>query len=204
MKVNVVIGTPVNWSYIHRYFLLSCLSLTVPEGTMWVQSNQVNVPEMRNDIVREALRVNAKYVFFMDGDMTFPKDALIKLISRDKDMIGGLYFRRGPPYEPFVYADGGAPYTYKMIPMKDWNEVQKVASTGCGCMLIKTKVFRGIPEPWFFYAAGTHTAAVTEDHSFFTKAKKYGFEVYVDTTVECGHLAEITIDKGFYEASGGK
>jgi len=170
---------------------------------MWVQSNRVSVPQMRNEIIKDALKVGAKYVFFMDADMTFPKDALIKLISRDKDLIGGLYFRRGPPYEPFVYGPTDIPYNFKIIPMKDWEEVQEVESTGAGCLLIKTEVFKKIPEPWFFYGEDPDGNITTEDHSFFGKAKEYGFKVYVDTTVECGHFGEIVVDKGFYKAAGG-
>ena len=67
----------------------------------------------------------------------------------------------------------------------DKNGLIKVDAVGCAATLINCEIFKLIPEPWFL-TGETHT----EDIYFCMKARECvkGFEVYVDTTVECGHM----------------
>ena len=54
---------------------------------------------------------------------------------------------------------------------------------GFGAVLIKAEVLKAIPRPWFFGMEGTG-----EDVSFCYKARKAGFEVWMDTSIKLGHL----------------
>src|SRR5690606_9736623 len=46
---------------------------------------------------------DVSHVFFMDADMQFPPDALLRLVERDKDVIGGTYFARTENPIPHSY-----------------------------------------------------------------------------------------------------
>src|SRR5204863_286060 len=56
------------------------------------------VADARNLGLEYAQKYGAEYVLFIDSDMTFPKDALLKLLVRQVDIIGATYSRRTAPF----------------------------------------------------------------------------------------------------------
>ena len=61
----------------------------------------------RNDLATNAVQSDLDYVFWMDSDMSFPPDTLVRMMDtlqkHDLDILTGLYFRRVPPYSPVLF-----------------------------------------------------------------------------------------------------
>jgi glycosyltransferase involved in cell wall biosynthesis len=97
----------------------------------------------RNDLVGRALDMGVDWILWVDSDMTFPRDALLRLLKRGKDIIGATYLKRVPPYDTlgaFVPVDGPAPTT----------GVTEAYFMPGGMMLVKAAVYRNLPYPWYF------------------------------------------------------
>ncbi|MBN3037234.1 MAG: hypothetical protein JW834_02200, partial [Candidatus Diapherotrites archaeon] len=182
--MKVAIGIPV-MDNIPLEFFHSYMDLEKPEGTVCITTKHKPLDEARNRIAKAALDSGCTHLFFMDSDMVFPPNALKKLLSLDKPVAGGLYFRTVPPYKPLLlqYKDGG----YKTMYEFPDNEVVPVDATGTGCLLIKREVLEKMMEPWFKFTD------VSEDFQFCRNARQSGFDIFVDTSVACGHLGKVTI-----------
>jgi hypothetical protein len=62
--------------------------------------------------------------------------------------------------------------------------LKQVDAVGFGAVLIKAEVIKAIAEPRFMSTCGTG-----EDILFCYKAKKAGFQTWVDTRVKLGHIS---------------
>lgn len=104
------------------------------------------VDEGRTYCAEQAIKHKARYLFFLDDDVTPPPYCARQLIYTmdqapdDVMIVGGIYFSKGQPTNPVVfYEDGQGPYWR-------WKAGQSFrlgpeGSIGTGCMLIKTEVF---------------------------------------------------------------
>ncbi len=65
-----------------------------------IGSSGAYVEQNRNGIVQYAMNTGIEFdwLFWMDTDMIFPPDTLLRLIAHDKDIIGCNYRTRTPPY----------------------------------------------------------------------------------------------------------
>ena len=101
---------------------------------------QAGIADSRNTLVRNALEVGADYLFWVDSDMAFDPNGMLRLLQHDKDIAGATYPRRVPPY-----IINGRPVKGGIFE----EELQDMEFMPFGFMLVKADVFRNIPEPWF-------------------------------------------------------
>jgi predicted SAM-dependent methyltransferase len=119
-------------------------------NTIYFETRGKNIDEARNWFAEQAIKNNAKYLFFWDEDVLVPPHALRELMYvadnwKDIAVIGGIYCLKVERPEPLVFkTTGGGPYW-------DWKvgEVFPCAATGMGCTLIRAEVFKDIERPWF-------------------------------------------------------
>jgi glycosyltransferase involved in cell wall biosynthesis len=170
--------------------------------------------QARNILVRTALEMGAEWIFFLDSDILLPKGTIERMIGRNRPLLSGLYKRKSETGSIWCCgirnADGEA---FRFTSNSDWeDELMSTDVVGAGCLLIHRKVFETISImypalPWFqwcsdrgykpeqfpdplMYNAG-------EDVYFCLLAKKCGFEVIIDTTIKCEHIATAYIgEKG--------
>lgn len=171
----------------------------------------------RNKIVYhflEKLNNNISHILFIDDDMTFPPDLLIKLLAHDKDMVVCNAYRGKEPYLPVTSICKGEDDFFHPVHVRpSEGELKRVNSGGTGVALIKTEVFRKVPFPWFrceyvpapkgdednpnfFYGK----MFVSEDNRFFVIAQEYGFKLYCDFSIEIGHVKDHEYTWKDYEA----
>ena len=134
----------------------------------------------RQEIVEKAIEKECTHLLFVDSDMSFPKDAVVRLIERKKDIVGAHYNRRKfPP-------------TSTVVNPKDPNEgLTTCDSVATGFMLIKLDVFKKLSKPWFFWGLDENGKTVTgEDYFFCSLAREAGFEVWCDFSIEVGHVGD--------------
>jgi len=117
-----------------------------------------------------------KWLLQIDSDMIPPQTALMQLLARDRDAIGGLYQCRMPPHQANIGDPTFGP--------ENGQGLLQVSFVGTGCLLVKRHVFEAIEPPWF-----DHTkVGLGEDAYFCAKAYAAGFKVFVDLALEVGHV----------------
>lgn len=166
------------------------LSLFKVQGTL--------VDNARFKLTQEALLWNATHIFWLDSDMQFPKDALIRLLARKEDIVLTNYVGRRPPrIGPIAFK--------KLSPVKGqpherlWTDdsstgLEEVEAAGFGVALTKSGVFAKIGPPGFQTIYDKETGRWTgEDVFFCLRAREAGYKIYVDQDLskEVGHIGRM-------------
>lgn len=158
----------------------------------------------RNSLATAAIQSEADYVFWLDSDMVFKPDTLVRMMEtlkeKDLDILTGLYFRRVPPYSPVLFEkldiEGvKADYAeYDRIP----DSLFEVAACGFGCVLMKTDVFFDVQSKFgnMFAPIGNNG----EDVAFCWRARECGYRIFCDPSVICGHVGYSVVDDQFFKA----
>jgi len=148
----------------------------------------------RNAIVNDAIAGGFDYLLMLDDDMVVPHDLPLRLLAHDKDVVGALYYQRGGMFKPVIMSEG-KPDSYGEINFAFWSHYDERLTQnrglyqtdviGGGCMLFKTEVFKKIPAPYFQWEEQLGT-----DIAICTKLRQAGYEIWVDTSIELGHVGE--------------
>jgi GT2 family glycosyltransferase len=158
----------------------------------------------RNECVQ---RMEGDWILFIDDDMVWQPGAVRTLVETqrkyDLDIVGGLCFQRGAPHQPTLYYRDGPTGNYNF--REEWPEdtALEVDATGMAFTLIHKRVFErvlgepmptleeraGMPPPPFFKWTGQYG----EDFLFCQEAKAAGCQIFVDTSVKIGHIAEVVV-----------
>lgn len=150
----------------------------------------------RNDLAAEALQTGCTHMLCIDSDMRFPKDALVRLLRHDKDIVGINYStRKVPPGYVAFKTKGvdGAPHV-RCKTTAESTGLEQVDAIGFGLVCINLDVFRGLAYPAFDVTYDRdHKEWVGEDVNFCLKAKANGREVWVDHDLskECAHIGRM-------------
>lgn len=163
--------------------------------------------QARNALVRSALAEDADYILWIDADMIFPPDALLRLLKHNRDIIGADYRRRVPPFGKIglsIYPDDP-----KGLPMfkGEKGATQKTglverAILGLGLLLVRAEVYRALPTPWFarIYRPEQATADnpdgfSTEDSYFCQVARMNDYRIWcdLDLTAQVLHVGEAVV-----------
>lgn len=152
---------------------------------------EILVPYARERLGEAVIAEGADYLFMVDDDMLCPPDLFSKLVAHDKDVVAALAFTRNPDHKPVIYEtvngfsnEVGMTYGFtRFVQNYPRNQLVECDAVGFGAVLIKAEVLRKIPQPWFFGMERTG-----EDIIFCIKAKKAGFQVFMDTSIKLGHL----------------
>lgn len=148
------------------------------------------LPEARTELVKFALDADCTHALFLDSDMRFPKDTLVRLLAHREPIVGVNYARRRFPITPTASDENLQPVFVE----PDVDGLVPVGHMGFGVVLVDLDVFRRIPGPWFqigFLAAtGKY---VGEDVYFCALVHEHGLTPLVDNTLsrEIAHLGEM-------------
>lgn len=179
-------------------------------------TERIPIDDARNLLAEKFLQTSTEWIFWMDSDMTFPKDTLVKLfkVAEEKNakMVSGVYYQRKGMNYPVLWSRGevleesgqetglnnprGKTNKYMgtfIFPHKDKKEPFKAHAAGYGCVLVHRSIFEIMPRPWFQFIKGQ----CSEDFYFFVNAHELGFDLWIEPTIKLGHLGdspEITVD----------
>ena len=165
------------------------------------------LPESRNRLVVEALHCEADFMLWMDADHVFPPDALLKLLSRSKLVVGCNYARRFTPTSPTASkygSDDEAELVWTTKEKAEAGEVEEVAHLGLGFCLVDMRVYRlldakaqerGKEHFWPLFeipAKPDGIGCIGEDVSYFKLLREAGVKVFLDHEVswEVGHISD--------------
>lgn len=164
--------------------------LVIPELAVFMVSGAL-VAVNRERIARQALAAESDYLFWLDADMSFPADALGRLMMhmQKTEVVGCNYPRRTSPTGPVALRiNNGAPEpVYTTADKAERRIVEQVDVLGFGVCLMSAKVFGMIEQPWFAVEPDCG-----EDGYFFRKLRQAGVRPFVDHQLsrQIGHIGE--------------
>lgn len=141
------------------------------------------IEDNRNGCVEYAINmgVDWDWLLWIDTDMRFPGDALLRLLAHDKDIVGANYRQRTPPYAyTGVYADGRDDHILEP-------GLHRMAQMPTGLLLTRFDIYRKMGYPWF--RPGLRHEA-RDDIYFCRQAAALGYEIWCDhdLTKEVVHI----------------
>jgi hypothetical protein len=199
-KMKILVGIPFG-KPMEFFAVRSLLELARLNSDVKIQITMVSnslVYDAREELGRQLLASDADYLFFLDNDMTLDPRTPVLLARHKKDIVTAKAFKRVPPYSPCFYtkvqvrADGQKEMA---IPLQYGEGLLPIEGCGLACALIHRSVFEQTPQPWFF-----PMPELGEDLAFCYRARQAGFEIFCDTTIQCGHLGMTQILEKDFQA----
>jgi hypothetical protein len=162
------------------------------------------LPESRNRLVAEAIHWEADYMLWMDADHVFPCDALLRLLSRNKLVVGCNYARRFNPTSPTASkygTDNEADLVWTTEEKARGDVVEEVAHLGLGLCLVDMRTYaileakateEGKEHFWPLFRMDPTEDGIRfigEDVHYFKMIREAGIPVFCDHALswELGH-----------------
>ena len=160
------------------------------------------VSRARNLVVYEFLQSKCEHLLFIDSDMTFEPDAVLRLMAwnQEKAIVAGAYEARKQGKVYILTLDGDKDGEVIM----DEYGLVKARRVATGFMMIHRRVFEGLaakhPEWYhqdhsspaklysFFDFLTTPDGYIGEDFLFCKRAEEAGFDIWIDPTIKLGHM----------------
>lgn len=187
------LNRPVSLDWASRY---KSLSPPINYNMTVCQINGKPVAEARNAMAREALKTEARYLFFLGDDVLVPPHVLRQFITclennPEIGVIGGVYCSKSNPPAPLVFRGNGRGSYW------DWKvgEFFEVTGLGMDCTIIRTDIFQKLAEPWFVtkredqFESGINKADEWTEDLWFLKqvTEKTNYKVFCDASIICDH-----------------
>ena len=137
--------------------------------------------------------------------MILPFDALIRHVEHTEPIVGSAYFEHAHPFNCYAWRTRNRtnikPFPdEEMRAMLDNPGTYPADAVGFGCTSIAREVIEGWPStrplfhnswrrkdalhPW-------HVGEVGHDILFCAEAREQGYQVYLDTAVQCEHIGQM-------------
>lgn len=151
------------------------------------------LPNLREELLQEAIEMDATHVLFVDADMFFPAETLIQLLQANKEVIGCACCTKQIPSQITAMLDFKKPF-----PLWDptMTGVQPVWRVGCGILLIKlTKRIKEMSQPRFPMRWKPDAKCYQgEDWGFCERLAEVGVQMYIDVDLsrQIGHIGNHT------------
>ena len=159
------------------------------------------LPRARNALVAQFMASDFTHMLFVDGDISWPRDAVLKLLRYDLPLVGIAGLRRGgdakPCIRPLSEENNSVEYDRE-------TGLVRVGAVGTGFMMIRRDVFETMERayPNLKLPAGEEMAPETDEHyygffnlslgesedfAFCQRYRAVGGEVYVDPRISLKH-----------------
>ena len=138
------------------------------------------IADQRVNLAKEAISQGATDILWIDSDMRFPKNALQRLLERNKSIVAANYPTRRLPVDTTALLH--TPDGWLHVPTKkDSTGLEVVTAAGMGLMLTSAQVFKDLPDPWFHIGYSTrNNIFLGEDVSMCVAAAKVGHPTHID------------------------
>jgi len=172
-------------------------------GVLWlgdVSPERMLIDGARNTVIKQYLGGvhelqksepdKVQGLFWVDNDIVLPIDAITRLadaLLRGHDFVTGIYVQRMRPHWPLIANFDSKRETFRWL--VDWPENTLAPVDGCGFGVAVTSakllgaMADNYPNPFEF-------TKYSEDFTFCRRAAILGYQLYVDTGVQCGHLMD--------------
>jgi hypothetical protein len=145
----------------------------------------------RRNLVDIFLKSDFTHIFWVDSDMKFPIDAPIRLLERNKDIVGANYRRRRFPNPNFTGMSGKAGTFTEFQTTDNSPAMELIDVLPHGLVMCTRRVYEKIPQPHYLQEfIPALNLEIGEDIYFCQQAQKAGFEVWCDQELsrETAHI----------------
>lgn len=226
---SIFIATPMFGGQCNYMYMISLINLLNRLGQAGIPAmfeiaaNESLITKARNILVEGFLKSNATHLLFLDADLGFDPDDVMRMIQQDKDIIGGQYAKKKINWEVVKNVVNMNPNipghsinavvaesTFKPVGEVmtfNINEPVEVESIATGLMLVKREVFetmaKELPEIEII-SGGSETmdpktmTRVTDPHR---KAHAY-FDVSIDPETRAYTSEDFTFCKRWRQLGG--
>lgn len=190
-------------------FALSLAEMSMTTGASLVADGIIDVTlshyigtyiaKARNELALNALKRDATHILWLDSDMTFPADLLIRLMNHNLPIVGVNYAKRRIPTEfvamkTVAFNLEGGERSIRCPTLEDSTGLEEVEGMGFGCVLMQTEVFWNLEPPFFDqYYDRENKRWVGEDIHFAKLVKDAGFKMHIDHDLskQVGHMGSL-------------
>ena len=145
----------------------------------------------RRNLVDIFLKSDFSHIWWVDSDMKFPIDAPMRMLARNKDIVGANYRRRRFPNPNFT-GMSGAPGSFTEFKTLDTSPAMELIDVlPHGMVLVKREVYEKIPQPHYLQEyIPEMNLEIGEDIFFCQQAQKAGYEIWCDQELsrEVAHI----------------
>jgi hypothetical protein len=207
--INLIIATPghsMMTSYVKS--LLGTAEALNREGITWLftseysshvgDAREVTLNGSMNNSVSETRPLQGQFTYdkimWIDSDIAWNPEDVIKLYKSDKDIISGAYLLASGEVTAYKKMLGPG-YTHQDI--LEMTEPSEIDGAGFGFICVKQGVFESLSRPWFQSAWITKKDEETEkeftfpimgeDISWCYRVKQNGYQIWLDPTVRVQH-----------------
>ena len=178
------------------------------EGITWLftseysshvgDAREVTLNGSMNNSVSETRPLQGQFTYdkimWIDSDIAWNPEDVIKLYKSDKDIISGAYLLASGEVTAYKKMLGPG-YTHQDI--LEMTEPSEIDGAGFGFICVKQGVFESLSRPWFQSAWITKKDEETEkeftfpimgeDISWCYRVKQNGYQIWLDPTVRVQH-----------------
>jgi len=226
--VKIAILVPVAGDTVKAQFSFCLANLMARTATASISLNDVPAkPELklfmrpsgsvltnRTRLVEGALGWGADFMLFLDADMTFPSDTLLRMMAPSKPVMVANCARRSRPTAPTATGLDGK-FVYSTLQKAEAGELEEVSHSGLAvCFLQVAPVFNALQAkaeadglqsifPLFLFEPRPDGRSFAgEDFYFLSKIRAAGLPIFVDHAVsrEVEHLHEMGLTHDHIEA----
>lgn len=206
MRLGVLIGMPSAIGLVPLDTMAALLQMDKPVRFEFAATARQPTDIARNILVKAAIDGGFDFLFFVDDDNPPPRDALVKLLAADKDIVGGAYVNRqsdklGQRSVVAAYQHNGAIGIQQgrndvWLPITRWRDpgpLHRVDLIGAGCLLIRRNVLVTLSErhnghPFEFIRDDSYI--LNEDQIFCERAREAGFDIWLHEDVRPLHITD--------------
>jgi hypothetical protein len=156
-----------------------------------------HVDDARNTLVSQFLQGDCTDLVFLDSDLRWEPEALLRLLAYDRDVVAGTY--------PFKGNEG---FPVRYLPGELWSEhdgLLEVAGVPTGFLRIRRSVLERLaaeaptfksksperpPVPLIFERLVHNGCRIGGDYAFCHKWRALGGKIYLDPEIEFDHFGE--------------
>jgi predicted peroxiredoxin len=165
-------------------------NIGIVKGFVIINAQSDEIETARNISVAVAKSEKAEQILFIDSDMRLPDTALLRMLRRNKQIIGVNAAKRAGEGKPIFHKNlFGKPFNYKK------GDTEQVHFIGMGVTLIDMAVFEKMDKPYFYpnYQIDSDEWR-GEDYVFCYEARQKGFSIWCDVGLskEIGHIGANT------------
>jgi len=177
----------VPWIYTASAQAFVALSHRLPPGSSFslCAEGSSSVVVSRNHIVNNFLKGSGKqWLCMIDSDMVPPEHAIAQLLAAGQPIVAAKCFQRVAPYSLCAQLFDPMDASHQL-----GSSLVEVPRTGFGCVLIRRNVLEMMEPPWF----RNTVPGMGEDFDWCDRVRELGFKIYMDQTLDVGHLGVIPI-----------
>ncbi len=186
-RATVCVCTPCEGTVKTEYtmslvdmFMTTFATLHSPvKGTSMQAFGSSLLPHSRQVLTDYATREPGKFthLLWLDSDMKFPADTLLRLVAHDVPIVGINASTRIVPPRACAQLESGAP----VVTTAESTGLIEVRRCGFGVLLVKLEVFEHMSRPFYDFEYISEAEGFRgEDYYFCKKAAEIGYTIVID------------------------